>query len=258
MIEQDKGRARAAIEAVLFTTGTAVSLKTLSAALELSEEEIIGLLQEMQEAYEKEDRGIRIIRLEESYQLCTKAEFFSTLVRVASQPQRPVLTEVMLEVLSIIAYRQPVTKGEIERLRGVSSDYAVNRLIEYGLVEEAGRQNSPGRPILFVTTESFLRAFGISSVTELPRISDDTVEEAMLEAFRDAGITAEEFNALKESSASEEGEEDALKEGLITGESKEDSGNEGGAGSAEPGTVPDTGTESPESKAGEEKEGTEI
>lgn len=200
MIDEEKNRAKAAIEAVLFTTGTTVSMKTLSAALELSEEEIIALLQEMQEGYEQEDRGIRIIRLEDAYQLCTKPEFFSTLVRVAQQPQRPVLTEVMLEVLSIIAYRQPVTKGDIERLRGVSSDYAVNRLVEYGLVEEAGRQNSPGRPILFVTTENFLRAFGISSVSELPRISDDTVEEAMLEAFREAGITAEEFSALKESS----------------------------------------------------------
>ena len=222
MIEQEKSRAKAAIEAVLFTTGTAVSLKTLSAALELSEEEIILLLQEMQEAYEQEDRGIRIIRLEEAYQLCTKAEFFSTLVRVASQPQRPVLTEVMLEVLSIIAYRQPVTKGEIERLRGVSSDYAVNRLVEYGLVEEAGRQNSPGRPILFVTTENFLRAFGISSVAELPRISDDTVELAMLEAFRETGITAEEFNALKESSHTDEEAEDHASEESSAEETAED------------------------------------
>ena len=230
MIDEEKNRAKAAIEAVLFTTGTTVSMKTLSTALELSEEEIISVLQEMQEAYEQEDRGIRIIRLEDAYQLCTKSEFFSTLVRVAQQPQRPVLTEVMLEVLSIIAYRQPVTKGEIERLRGVSSDYAVNRLVEYGLVEEAGRQNSPGRPILFVTTENFLRAFGISSVAELPRISDDTVEEAMLEAFREAGITAEEFNALKESgpenSSLEEAASDDEDEEMIAPED-EGEGKEG-------------------------------
>lgn len=198
MNEQDRGRLKAALEAVLFTTGTAVSLRTLSDALGVSDEEAEGLLKEMQEGYEQEDRGIRIIRLEDAYQLCTKAEFFETLVRVASQPQRPVLTEVMLEVLSIIAYRQPVTKGEIERLRGVSSDYAVNRLVEYGLVEEAGRQNSPGRPILFVTTEQFLRAFGISSVSELPEISDDMVAEATVEAFREAGVTPEEFAAMKE------------------------------------------------------------
>ncbi len=208
MNEQDRSRLKAAVEAVLFTTGTAVALKTLSQALELSEEEVIGLLQEMQEGYEQEDRGIRIIRLEDAYQLCTKAEFFDTLVRVASQPQRPVLTEVMLEVLSIIAYRQPVTKGEIERLRGVSSDYSVNRLVEYGLVEEAGRQNSPGRPILFVTTENFLRAFGISSVSELPVISDDTVERAMLQAFKEAGITADEFNALKENAGGTDASEE--------------------------------------------------
>ena len=129
MNEQEKNHKKAALEAVLFTTGTAVSLKTLSNALMTTDDEVISLLNEMQEGYEKEDRGIRIIRLEDSYQLCTKAELFDTLIRVASQPQRPVLTGVMLEVLSIIAYRQPVTKGEIERLRGVSSDYAVNRLV---------------------------------------------------------------------------------------------------------------------------------
>ena len=208
MNEQEKNHKKAALEAVLFTTGTAVSLKTLSNALMTTDDEVISLLNEMQEGYEKEDRGIRIIRLEDSYQLCTKAELFDTLIRVASQPQRPVLTGVMLEVLSIIAYRQPVTKGEIERLRGVSSDYAVNRLVEYGLVEEAGRQNAPGRPILFTTTEQFLRAFGISSVSELPKISEDLIQEATVEAFREAGITAEEFSALKEQEQEKGGAEE--------------------------------------------------
>ena len=187
MIEQEKSRARAAIEAVLFTTGTAVSLKTLAAALELSEEEIIGLLQEMQEAYEQEDRGIRIIRLEDAYQLCTKAEFFSTLVRVASQPQRPVLTEVMLEVLSIIAYRQPVTRAEIEHIRGVNSDHSVNRLLGYDLIEEVGRKEAPGRPILFGTTEQFLRTFGISSLADLPQTDAVKMAEFQQEAEEEAG-----------------------------------------------------------------------
>ncbi|MBQ6550559.1 MAG: SMC-Scp complex subunit ScpB [Lachnospiraceae bacterium] len=203
MNEQDRSRRRGALEAVLFTAGGAVSVTTLSAAVDLPEDEVIKLLSEMQESYENEDRGIRIIRLEDAYQLCTKAEFFDTLVRVASRPQRPVLTEVMLEVLSIIAYRQPVTKGEIERLRGVSSDYSVNRLVEYGLVEEAGRQDSPGRPILFTTTEQFLRAFGISSVTELPKISEDLIAEATMEAIQEAGITAEEYEALQNEGAEE-------------------------------------------------------
>ena len=123
--------------------------------------------------YEEDDRGIRIIRLEDAYQLVTKTEFYEVLIRVASTPVKPTLTDVMLEVLSIIAYKQPVTRSEIERIRGVSSDYSVNRLIEYGLVEEKGRQDSPGRPILFGTTEEFLRRFGLSSTEDLPPINEE-------------------------------------------------------------------------------------
>ena len=233
MNEQDRSRKKGALEAVLFTTGGAVGLPTLSTAIDAPEDEVIGLLAEMQENYEAEDRGIRIIRLEDAYQLCTKAEFFETLVRVASQPQRPVLTEVMLEVLSIIAYRQPVTKGEIERLRGVSSDYSVNRLVEYGLVEEAGRQNSPGRPILFTTTEQFLRAFGISSVTELPKISDDLIAQATAEAMQEAGITAEEYEALKEERIETGEGGDAVPEEAETGGDADASGEDSMKGETE-------------------------
>ena len=183
----EENRKKGAIEAVLFTLGGAVSLKVLSEALEMEEKEIEELLVEMAESYEAEDRGIRLIRLEDAYQLSTKAEYFDTLIRVASRPQRPVLTEVVLEVLSIIAYKQPVTKGEIERIRGVSSDYAVNKLVDYGLVEEAGRLEAPGRPILFRTTEEFLRAFGLSDTTGLPALSEEAIEEARAAALKEAG-----------------------------------------------------------------------
>ncbi len=173
MNNSENANKKAAIEAVLFTMGQAVSASTLTHALEITEEELSALIAEMQAEYEAEDRGIRLIRLEDAYQLCTKKEYYETLIRVASEPRRPVLTEVMMEVLSIISYRQPVTRGEIERIRGVSSDYSVNRLIEYGLIEEKGRQESPGRPILFGTTEEFLRKFGLSSVKDLPPIRED-------------------------------------------------------------------------------------
>ena len=104
----------------------------------------------MMTAYEKQNRGIRIIELDHSFQLCTKKEYYDYLIRIARQPKRYVLTDVMLETLSIIAYRQPVTKLEIEKIRGVKSDHAVNKLVEYGLVEEVGRMDAPGRPDLYL------------------------------------------------------------------------------------------------------------
>ena len=171
MTDEMRSKNEAALEAVLFTMGTSVPQKVLADALSLEEEDIEELAVGLQSKYMAEDRGIQIIRLEDAYQLCTKSEYYDVLIKVATTPFRPVLTEVLLEVLSVVAYKQPVTRGEIERIRGVSCDYAVNRLVEYGLIEECGRQDSPGRPILFRTTEDFLRKFGISSVDELPPIS---------------------------------------------------------------------------------------
>ena len=182
MINHSDEKHKAAIEAVLFTMGRSVEGRTIADALEISESEVQELAEQMARDYEREDRGIRLLFLDSAYQLCTKAEYYETLIRIAKRPAKPVLTEVVLEVLSIIAYKQPVTKGEIERIRGVQSDYAVNRLLEYGLIEEVGRLDAPGRPMLFATTEEFLRQFGISSTRELPAIDDETFESARDEA----------------------------------------------------------------------------
>ena len=173
MNDRELAKKEAALEAVLFTMGASVKEATLAKALEVSVEELENVASALQSKYEDQDRGIRIIRLEDAYQLVTKTEFYEVLIKVASTPVKPTLTDVMLEVLSIIAYKQPVTRSEIERIRGVSSDYSVNRLIEYGLVEEKGRQDSPGRPILFGTTEEFLRRFGLSSTDDLPPINEE-------------------------------------------------------------------------------------
>ena len=131
----------------------------------------------MMTRYDEEDRGIHLIELDGSFQLCTKPEMYEYLIKIASQPKRRVLTDVLLETLSIIAYKQPVTKMEIEKIRGVSSDHAVNKLVEYNLVCELGRLDAPGRPMLFGTTEEFLRSFGVESVDELPVLNEDQVEE---------------------------------------------------------------------------------
>ena len=172
----------AAAEAVLFTMGNSVETELLASALDTDTENMHHILQEMMQRYEQEERGIRLIRLEDSYQLCTKKEYYETLIRIARAPRKLNLTEVLLETLSIIAYKQPVTKLEIEKIRGVKSDHAVNKLVEYELVTELGRLDAPGRPILFGTTEEFLRHFGVSSIEDLPRIDPLAREDLMLEA----------------------------------------------------------------------------
>lgn len=178
----EKQRQKAAIEAILFTMGDSVEISHLAAALEISYEELHELLNEMKEQYEKAERGIRLLELENACQLCTKTEYYDYLIRIAKQPKKYVLTEVLLETLSIIAYKQPVTKLEIEKIRGVKCDHAVNKLVEYGLIEEVGRLDAPGRPLLFGTTEDFLRSFGVSSVTDLPHMSPEQMADFKEEA----------------------------------------------------------------------------
>ena len=139
-------------------------------------------IHQMMDKYEEEDRGVRIVELENSFQMCTKPEMYEYLIRVARQPRKYVLTDVLLETLSIIAYKQPVTKLEIEKIRGVKSDHAVNKLVEYNLVCEAGRLDAPGRPLLFGTTEEFLRRFSIHSIEDLPGLNPEQMEHFKTEA----------------------------------------------------------------------------
>lgn len=184
-------RLEAVIEAVLFTMGDSVSIDKLAAAVEQDAETTRKLIHNMMDKYEAEDRGIKIIELENSFQMCTKSQYYDNLVKVASQPRKYALTDVLLETLSIIAYKQPVTKIEIEKIRGVSSDHAVSKLVEYGLAAEVGRLDAPGRPMLFGTTEEFLRAFGVQSIEELPVISPAVIEDFKEEALHEAQLTLE-------------------------------------------------------------------
>lgn len=172
----------AAVEAVLFAMGNAVSVDKLAAAIGHDTETTRKLVHQMMDRYNSREGGLEIIELEDSFQLCTRKEYYDTLIKVAKQPKKYVLTDVQLEVLSIVAYKQPVTRQEVEKIRGVNSDHALNRLVEYGLVGEAGRLDAPGRPILFGTTEEFLRNFGVRSTEELPSIQPDLMEEMKSEA----------------------------------------------------------------------------
>lgn len=172
----------AIIEAILFTMGESVELSKIAAAIEHDEETTKKIIHNMMDRYEAEDRGIKILELEDSFQMCTKTEMYEYLIRIAKQPKKHVLTDVLLETLSIIAYKQPITKLEIEKIRGVKCDHAVNKLVEYNLICELGRLDAPGRPLLFGTTEDFLRCFGVQSIQELPIVNQDQFEDFKAEA----------------------------------------------------------------------------
>ena len=173
----------AAIEAILFTMGDAVELSQIAKAIEQDIPTTKKLIQNMIDRYNRDEGcGITMIELDGSFQMCTKKEYYEYLIRIAMQPKKAVLTEVLLETLSIIAYKQPVTKIEIEKIRGVKSDHAVNKLVEYNLVKELGRLNAPGRPILFGTTEEFLRSFGVQALDDLPVLSPVQMEDFKAEA----------------------------------------------------------------------------
>lgn len=175
-------KTEAAIEAILFTMGESVEAEKIAVAIEHDVDTTVKIIHNMMDKYGNEDRGIKIIELEGSFQLCTKEEYYDNLIRICSQPRRYTLTDAALETLSIIAYKQPVTKIEIEKIRGVNSDRSVNKLVELELVKEVGRLDAPGRPMLFGTTEEFLRTFGVGSIDELPVISEDMVEQYKEEA----------------------------------------------------------------------------
>lgn len=172
----------AAIEAILFTMGEAVELSRIAAAVEHDEDTIRRIIRSMMDQYESEDRGIQIIELDGAFQMCTKPTMYESIIKITHVPKKHVLSDVLLETLSIIAYKQPITKLEIEKIRGVKCDHAVNKLIEYNLVCEVGRMDAPGRPLVFGTTEEFLRYFGIESLEDLPIINPEKVEDFKIEA----------------------------------------------------------------------------
>ena len=171
-----------ALESILFAMGDPVELPRLAEAIECTPKETEELLAALRERYLSDECGIQLLCLDGSYQLSTKKEYFHTLIQIAKHPRKPNLTEVMMETLSIIAYKQPVTRSEIEKIRGVSCEHAVNRLMEYELIQELGRLQVPGRPILLGTTDKFLRYFGLDSTEELPVLSAVELEDFKAEA----------------------------------------------------------------------------
>lgn len=170
---------RSALEAILFAAGEPISAERLCMALELTRNQVDELCKELADQYSYQRRGIRLLRLGDSYQLCSAPEYADRIRKAFERRKPPQLSQPALEVLSIIAYFQPTTRAYVEQVRGVDSSYTVNLLLERGLIEEAGKLSAPGRPTLFRTTTHFLRCFNLSSLEELPPLPQ-TGEEAKL------------------------------------------------------------------------------
>ncbi len=159
-----------AVEAILFAKGEAVAVSEIAKGIEKSIEETKKICNDLKEIYNKEKRGLNIIAIEDKFQLCSNEVYFENIRKVIELPKKQELTEPLLETLAIIAFKQPITRTQIEEIRGVSSTFAVNKLLEYGLICEKGRLDFVGRPILFGTTEDFLKFYGINSIEELNNI----------------------------------------------------------------------------------------
>ncbi|XME03137.1 SMC-Scp complex subunit ScpB [Lachnospiraceae bacterium C1.1] len=165
------------IEAVLFTSGDSVEIERLKEITEATDEQLTVALGVLEKRYESEESGLVLIQLEDSVQLATKSDMYEYLIKIARTPKQYRLSDTALETLSIIAYKQPVTRMQIEHIRGVSCSHAIDKLLEYDLIKELGRLDAPGRPLLFGTTEEFLRRFGVKSIEDLPKPAPERIEE---------------------------------------------------------------------------------
>ena len=170
-------KTKAIIEAILFSAGREVKKNELMLSLELSSEEIDEIITIMQEDYKGEERGIELIKIDDGYQLCTKKDMYEYIYPVIDKRTKPNLSTASLETLSIIAYNPKITRAEIEAIRGVSADACVYKLLEYGLIEEAGKVDLPGKPMSYKTTNEFLKMFGYSTLNDLPELPRYKLDE---------------------------------------------------------------------------------
>lgn len=193
--------ALAVIEAVLFAHGDPITLDKLSEATEIDLEELPKLIDQLERGYNVRESGLRILRLNDGYQLATRQEYGEAVKKALETKRQAPLSQAAMESLSIIAYNQPVTKAFVEQVRGIDSGSVVNTLVERGLLEEAERLELPGRPIAYRTTDTFLRCFGLSSLAELPPIPN---QEGQLDFDELAELEAESNREEEQDEAEEE------------------------------------------------------
>ena len=170
-------KAKAIIEAILFACGREDEIKELMSALEMNSEDVIAIVESMKQDYEKQDRGIQIIKVQDAFQLTTKKEYYEYIYPIFDKRSKPNLSNAALETLSIIAYNPRITKAEIESIRGVNSDGTMYKLLEYNLIENVGKADAPGRPSMYSVTNEFLKMFGITNLEELPELPRYKLDE---------------------------------------------------------------------------------
>ncbi len=195
------------IEAMLFAAGREVSVKELTNALELGAEDIDKIILNMKAEYETRNSGIEIIKINDSYQLCTRKEFYEYIYPLFDNRSKPNISNAALETLSIIAYNPNVTRAEIEAIRGVNADGTVYKLLEFDLIEEAGKLDAPGRPTMYKVTNKFMKMFGISSLDELPdlpRYKLDENEQIVIDDVIEAPMPAREDEDIENKKGNEE------------------------------------------------------
>ena len=164
-----------AIEGILFAAGEPVKAAKLAAVLEKDIDEITEAVRLLKYQYDSDLRGVQIIEIDDGYQICSRPEYYVYIQEILGEQRRQALSNAAMEALAIVAYKQPITRGQIEYIRGVNSDGAVNRLVERNLIEECGRLDAPGRPILYKTTQNFLRCFGLKTPQDLPLIDISSI-----------------------------------------------------------------------------------
>lgn len=209
-------KAKGVIEAILFAAGREVKISELMSALELSSSEIISIIENMKLDYQEQNRGLQIVNIKESYQICTKQEYYEYLYAILDKRNKPNLSQAALETLAIIAYNPRITRAEIEQIRGVNSDGTIYKLLDYNLIEETGKLDAPGKPGTYGVTSEFLRIFGMGSLEELPDLPrykidenqqiviDDLIEESQV--LEENENTQVEQTNQKEAQESQNGE----------------------------------------------------
>ncbi len=197
-----------AIEGILFAAGEPVKTAKLAAVLEIETSAVEEAVRLLKYEYDTQERGLMIIDIDEGYQICSRPEYYNYIQIILGEQRRQALSNAAMEALAIIAYKQPVTRGQVEYIRGVNSDSAVNRLCERGLIEECGHLDAPGRPILYRTTQNFLRCFGLSTPKDLPELDlsklSPEYEQISLQMDEDTEIEGQEEIGVEEEMEAQE------------------------------------------------------
>lgn len=186
------------IEAILFAAGRQVTIKELMISLEIPKEDLENIIVSMQEDYREKSRGIEIIKVDDSYQLCTKKELYEFLYPILDKRSKTNLSNAALETLAIIAYNPRVTRAEIESIRGVGADACIYKLLEYGLIQEGGKADLPGKPMTYVTSNEFLKMFGYTSLNDLPELPKYKLDENQQIVIDDLVENNKEKEGVKE------------------------------------------------------------